>query len=354
MDNAIQRELDKTGKRTARLEPHQEYLEKRHSEAECHKSIIGSYHMEIEGTGWNDSVYKPGRMWLDIHQSQLTEGVYEGSFDFGPALKGMMLISADRDALEVHSKIMDTMDMYGPKPTDNDLTAREAWLDGYLCAMKRVPQTPEHEARFAAHKQPNWMARGRRREGTPTRYFILLRGSHRVPEWEEDRMNKYSDESGGMLVFNDGELCAFDLKGIMWPDFKGVPRLPAHREGSARGYKIADWPKHAVGEPEQERGGTWMERGLDNVRDMLRRDEERVWDSDGGSDCGGGALKDLLPSRKRKRADWGSMREYALQRAFRPYDRRDDWLGDRRLELWELEEEDDPDHLPSLLSWPRS
>lgn len=334
-NNAVKRELDKLKAKMARLQPHRDFLEKREPNGSREDSIVGSYHMEFEGTGWTDKVYTPGRMWMDIRQSHHTHGVYECFFDFGPALKGMMLISANTDALEVHSKIMDTMDIYGPEPQfDADMSTRDAWLDGYLCAMKRLPQSPENEARFAAHRGPNFTRQ--ETAPSPTKFYVMMRGSHRVPEWEADMQNKYTGEAGGMLIFKDGELCEFELKNISWDrQFKGVPRLPDRgSEGKAMGYRVADWPKHAAGEPEQESGRDWGRNVLDDLRDELNGG----YGSDADSGCGG-----LLKKRKRARSDWGSMREYPWKSMFRPYKRKSEWTSRDPASWREPTYEDDPE-----------
>lgn len=219
-----------------------------------------------------------------------------------------MLISADPDALEVHSKLMDTVDMYIPESIlDDDRTARENWLDGYLCGIKRRRLSPKDEAKLAAHKQPDYAES----KNPPKRYRVLVRGRHRVPEWEEDMDNKYSDECGGMMIFKDGEMCEFELKNMRWRDFRGVPRLPQSTgEGSATGYKVASRPRHEAGEPDPDAGQDSGQRALDSIRDNLLRDDLL---GGGLSDDGDEILSGLGGSRKR--------REYPyMGSVFRPYD----------------------------------
>lgn len=107
---------------------------------------------------------------MDISERCLTDGVYEASFDFGPALKGMMLIPHDTDALEVYSKLMDTIDKHGPDPEYRaDMTTGEAWLQDFMCAMKRLSQAPKNEARYNPHKLSQERRRARETTRTPTR-----------------------------------------------------------------------------------------------------------------------------------------------------------------------------------------
>lgn len=302
-----------------RLKPHHEFMEKQMANDAREKSIVGSYHMEFTGTGWKDEFYKPGKMWLDIRQSLTTEGVYEASFHLGPALKGMMLISADRDALEIHSRIMDTVDVGAPDHED-EASTRDAFLQGFMYAMKRRRMSPEHEAKFAAHKEPHFQAFPSQPE---KRYQVLVRGSHRVPEWEGDFTNKMTSETSALLVFKNGELCQFELSDLLWEKFKGVPVLPCWGEGSAIGYKVSDRPWYNAGEPDEEPRKNWYESMLDHLRETHRSLRDCIDDL---------YLDSATPNRNHKRPDWGSMREYSLTPAYAHYDRKYGWDRGRALE----------------------
>lgn len=275
---AVQRQMAKIKNRVARLKPHHDFMEKRRAGSE--PSLVGSYHVEITGSGWKDEFYKPGRLWLDIQRPCTTQDVYDATFDFGPALKGKMLISANRDALVVHSRIMDTVDLADPEEFEDK---REAFLQGFLYAMKRSRGTDEDEAKLAKHK--TFSLGTPKPDVLPTRYDVSCRGTHRVPEWEDHFQNTYANESRGCLTFKDGELCEFELT-CPWTQFKGVPSL----EGTITGYKVADWPRHQSAVPREEAREDWAESALDGIRD------------------------DLAPGRKRKREDWGSLREYSMRR----------------------------------------
>lgn len=287
-DNAVRREIGKLSASVARMQPHHDYMERRKNKTpEEGPSIVGSYHMEITGTGWKDELYRPDNMWMDIRESWMTEGVYEAMFDFGPALKGMMLISTDKGALTVHSRIMDTMDFAEPEEEED---SRVAFLQGFLYAMKRLKKSDEHEAAFAAHKSPSYRTRATPPDPPPTRYTALLRGSHRVPEWAGDMSDTYTSETNGVLDFKDGELCEFSL-ACLCESFSDVPAL-SPLEGKVRGFKVSERPQHEMVVPQPERPTDVIERMLDMTRD------------------------DLDPSRKRKRADWGSLREYTMDMNF--------------------------------------
>ncbi|ROV93298.1 hypothetical protein VSDG_06845 [Cytospora chrysosperma] len=256
-DNAVRREIGKLSARVARMQPHHDYMERRKNKtSEDGPSIVGSYHMEITGTGWKDELYRPDNMWMDIRESWMTEGVYEAMFDFGPALKGMMLISTDKG-----------------RANEEEDDSRVAFLQGFLYAIKRLKKSDEHEAAFAAHK-----------------YTALLRGSHRVPEWAGDMSDTYTSETNGVLTFKDGELCGFSLSRLC-ERFSDVPAL-SPLEGKVRGLKVSERPQHEMVVPQPERPVDVIERMLDMTRD------------------------DLDPSRKRKRADWGSLREYTMDMNF--------------------------------------
>lgn len=95
----------------------------------------------------------------------------------------------------------------------------------------------------------------------------------------------YNDEIAGSLEFKDGELCEFDLV-IPWKQFDGVPSLFS-RDGTAKGYKVSPWPLHEWEVPVPKGSSDIFEGMLEKVRD------------------------DLNPGRKRKRADWGCLREYS-------------------------------------------
>jgi hypothetical protein len=238
--------------------------------------------MEITGTGWKDELYRPDNMWMDIRESWMTENVYEAMFDFGPALKGMMLMSTDKGALTVHTRIMDTMDLAEPEEEED---SRVAFLQGFLYAMKRLKKSDEHEAAFAAHKSPSHRTLANPPDPPPTTYTALLRGSHRVPEWEGDMLDTYTSETNGVLDFKDSELCEFSLS-CLCESFRDVPAL------SPLDIKISEQPQHEMVVPQPERPAGVIERMLDMTRD------------------------DLDPSRKRKRADWGSLREYTMNLSF--------------------------------------
>lgn len=240
--------------------------------------------MEITGTGWKDELYTPDNMWMDIRASWMTENVYEAMFDFGPALKGMMLISTDKGTLTVHSRIMDTMDFAEPEEEED---SRFAFLQGFLYAMKRLKKSDEHEAAFAAHRSPSYRTRENRPNPLPTRYTVLLRGSHRVPEWADDFIDTNTDEKNGILDFKDSEVCEFDMS-CMCDRFKGVPTLSS-QDGRIKGFKVSDWPQHEWVVPQPDKPA---ERMLEMTRDNLN------------------------PSRKRKRADWGSLRDYRMDMDF--------------------------------------
>lgn len=143
--------------------------------------------MEFTGPGWKNELYKPNNMWMDIQESSLTDSVYEAMFDFGPAPIGMMLISTEGNmvARKVHSKNMDTMDAAEPAEWGDQ---RSAFLQGFMFAMKRERLSDKEEAVFAAYRSPSGRDRDRENpaDPTPTKYYAKIRGSHRVPEWEDD------------------------------------------------------------------------------------------------------------------------------------------------------------------------
>lgn len=164
-------------------------------------NIKGSYHMELTGTGWQDSVYKPGCMWLDIRVSNTTAEVYEGTFDFGPVLEGLMLISHDKSVIEITSRLMDAVDreIFGDEV--HEWRVRDAVMSGMLFAMNRKPFWDEHETRFKAHEMQNYQKHHHLTEPCPRQYCLLLRGRHPVPEWSGDYLNKYTGESSGTMTF---------------------------------------------------------------------------------------------------------------------------------------------------------
>lgn len=111
-----------------------------------------------------------------------------------------------------------------------------------------------------------------------------------MPEWAGDTSDTYTSETNGVLTFKDGELCEFSLSRLC-ERFSDVPAL-SPLEGKVRGLKVSERPQHEMVVPQPERPVDVTERMLDMTRD------------------------DLDPSRKRKRADWGSLREYTMDMNF--------------------------------------
>lgn len=276
-DNAVRRDMGKMSAKVARMEPHHDYMERlKNMWPEITPSIVGSYHMEITGPGWKDELYRPDNMWIDIMQSRITDDVFEAMFDFGPALKGMMLISTDAGAIAVHSRIMDTMDFAEPEEEEYP---RSAFLQGLMYAMKRRRGSDAHEAAFAAHKSPYWSLGDNRPRPPPTKYTAIIRGSHRVSEWAGDKLDTNTVQLHGVLTFKDSNVCEFDL-ACLCDRFQGVPMLSS-LDGRIKGYKVPHYNKHRWEVPQLEPSNDAVQRMLEVTRDKF----------------------DLT---KRKRADWGS------------------------------------------------
>ncbi|KAH9891375.1 hypothetical protein F4778DRAFT_795507 [Xylariomycetidae sp. FL2044] len=275
MTAAAKREADKMRNQLRRLEPHRAFLEREESRDKTYEhdpSPAGSYHMEFTGTGWKDDLYKPNNMWIDIRPSHITEGIYEAMFDFGPVLKGMMILSADKEMLLVHSRIMDTVgyvhEDVNPYHDEEEPQrgTREAFLDGFMYAMKRKPSIAEHEEAFARHNRPR-LYRSRRgtEEEIPKKYAMIVRGSHRVPEWAGDMLDTNSEESRGYITFaDDGLFRSFKLQ-LGWHSFKGLPAF----DGTACGYKVSDDAQHENVVPDPDEHDDVGDRFLDETRDIL-------------------------------------------------------------------------------------
>ncbi|ROW10903.1 hypothetical protein VPNG_05361 [Cytospora leucostoma] len=228
-----------------------------------HAKVVGAGKNKVLRIGWNlEDVMRTGTSAQK--RILVTDNVYEAMFDFGPALKGMMLISTveNIEARKVHSKIMDTMDAAELEEWEDQ---RGAFLLGYKFAMKRKRPSGKEEAAFAAYRSPRDRNRDQENpaDPPPTKYYAKIRGSHRVPEWGDDFNDVYSDEIAGSPECKDGELCVFDIV-VPWQQFSDVPSL-CSGDGTAK----------------------WYKGMIEKVRD------------------------DLNQGRKRKRADWGSLRVYS-------------------------------------------
>lgn len=164
--------------------------------------------MNFSGSSWRDSMYQPTRQWMDIRPSA-AGGVYEATFDFSPALEGVMIISADPKAAGAHSKLLDLADRYRPEKSCS--SKDDAFVQGYLNGLKRG-RTLDDDS------NDNHLLPKRRRlepkkpPRTGTRLRVLCRGRFRVPDelgvlgnWCTD------DEISGWLEFRNESLCEFDL-----------------------------------------------------------------------------------------------------------------------------------------------
>lgn len=151
-DAAVKKEVEKVMARLSRLRPHHDFKEKGKEKPsnDRNRSPVGSYHMEFNGIGWKDDVYKPGRMWMDVRESPMTENIYEACFDFGPALRGVMLIPANYEALQEHSRIVDTVNAAIPEGHDD---YRQVFLEALLSANNERRLESGQEAKSSAHQE---------------------------------------------------------------------------------------------------------------------------------------------------------------------------------------------------------
>lgn len=180
--------------------------------------------VEFAGTGWRDDMYRPDTAWLEIHESD-TDGVYEVTFNFEPALKGVMLLSASKEAMMQHRKIMDTVDWQvrdDYTSEDEDLSVREAFRQGLMLGLKRKRGETDEE-RLAYCKKPRVLRGGTGGgEGADLKYKVLCRGTCLVPDWECDDVELEGDESSGYLDFKEG-FCEFRITLLGQRPYKGVP-----------------------------------------------------------------------------------------------------------------------------------
>ncbi|KAI1099378.1 hypothetical protein F4804DRAFT_85437 [Jackrogersella minutella] len=212
-----------------RLEPHRDYVAKQNR----NRGIDGSY--VVEATFNMGLTRDPESQWMDIRNTDLP-GVYEATFNFMPAVEGVMILSENDEDLQKYN------DQFEPPKTVQATTVgmQDTTRDGSQPGSKRKRRQTGDEEQSRADGSSHSHNAKRMRPDMPevasglTRYYTRWRGS----------MGTIS--SGTQRLREDGG-------GEEWIDFSdsNEARFIAHcnvslLSGAVRGYKVSDQPKFEV------------------------------------------------------------------------------------------------------------
>ncbi|KAI1266639.1 hypothetical protein F5Y18DRAFT_362494 [Xylariaceae sp. FL1019] len=242
-ENAVQREVQHLKNVEARLQKHRDYM--KHQTSPC-KDMTGSYIVECTGNGWRDDMYQSDTHWIDIRESLTTDGVYEATFDLGPALKGVAIIGKDEDTMREHDEIADEVDgelydegrMKNPAAEEDPRTAA---LIGYKASLKKRARDEDH-ARFTGN-MPNPKRRklDNMDDKEKFKYWAHARGEFPYPDPYDGALDyvAFEQDRHGTVDFCDATLCEFEM--FIWrEEVVGLPSL----RNPFRAYRVSDTPLH--------------------------------------------------------------------------------------------------------------
>ncbi|KAI2621166.1 hypothetical protein GGR54DRAFT_600450 [Hypoxylon sp. NC1633] len=218
-----------------RLEPHRDYV----GRANRGRGVEGSYIVEVAVLGGFHEESKTAREWMDI-RTTILPGVYEATFNFMPALEGVMILS------QVEEDVQKYLNYFEP-PTTAQATAtnnEDATRAGPQSGSKRKRKQTGNGGQGRANGSSSGPDPKRLRPDVPdllegcTRYHARWRGSVATKTFEGT-----GDGREPVRVRENGE-----NKG--WVDFleSDKAQFMVHCEaplivGVVQGYKVSDQPR---------------------------------------------------------------------------------------------------------------
>lgn len=206
-----------------RMLAHQEYLERRSRERGNHM-IEGSYVVEMTFRRANREEYTPERQFMDIRATTYP-GVYEATFNFTPAMEGVMVLAETEEAVQKWISFFEPDPAQAPAPTTSNNSEPQAG------SKRKKNQTNDGENGSSAGPNAKRMraASPHVLEGYST-YFMRWRGRVGIPLYKDTYRN---EEGEGFVYFLESNKAQFIIDEVK------VPLLA----DATKGYKVSDQPK---------------------------------------------------------------------------------------------------------------